>query len=110
MFLPNRRNAVVDDRRLTQYLLAADHPRGRHKAVFFGRLGYWPLNADALRVELLRIAAVNEVAETTVTRYGTTYVIDGVIQNRAGGSVPLRTVWFIDRGAATPRLLTAYPP
>ena len=30
-------------------------------------------------------------------------------ENRAGGSVPLRTVWFIDRGAATPRLLTAYP-
>lgn len=40
MFLPNRHNAIVEDRRLMQYLLAADHPRGRHKAVFFGRRRY----------------------------------------------------------------------
>ena len=71
--------------------------------------GYWPLNAGVLRSELLRIADTCEVVETTVTRYGTSYVVDGEVRNLAGGAAPLRTVWFVDREGSIPRLITAYP-
>ena len=43
--------------------------------------------------------------------HGEKYVVDGRVSSQTGKSRhrKVRTVWIIDRGAETPRLITAYP-
>src|SRR5205807_1809316 len=51
--MPYRR-VVVDVRKIRDYCLSAEHPRGRHKArVFQSRLGVWKSDAQLLRQALL---------------------------------------------------------
>jgi len=38
--VPNHDRAVIDERKVRDYLLSPVHPIGRHKARFFYRLGY----------------------------------------------------------------------
>jgi hypothetical protein len=38
--LPNARLAIIDNRKITAYLLAETHPAGRAKAAFFRGLGF----------------------------------------------------------------------
>lgn len=51
--LPGIEIAVIEERKVTGYLLAADHPEGASKAAFFEaygfRLGDWKMLAEALR-------------------------------------------------------------
>jgi hypothetical protein len=42
MKLPNAQNAVVDERKVREYLLSPSHPVGRFKAKFFGSIGFAP--------------------------------------------------------------------
>jgi len=45
MRLPGGDAAVVDLRKLTEYCLNPDHPRGKHKARVFATLGFTLENA-----------------------------------------------------------------
>jgi hypothetical protein len=57
MKLPNSEKAVVELNKLRDYSLNPEHESGRHKAtVFRAALGLTLVNADWLRVEVLRIA------------------------------------------------------
>ena len=51
--LPNAENAIVDPRKVRDYLLSPTHPIGHFKAVVFNALGYsvenWELLAEDLR-------------------------------------------------------------
>jgi len=40
MKLPNSQKAVVDERKVREYLLSSSHPVGRLKATFFGSIGF----------------------------------------------------------------------
>ena len=52
--LPNCDNAILDIRKLKDYCLDADHPRGRHKArVFREALGIGKPEAEWLRDVIL---------------------------------------------------------
>ena len=54
MKLPNAEQARVDRAKVVDYLLSAEHEKGRDKAQFFVRFGFaaerWEDLADALRV------------------------------------------------------------
>ena len=65
----------------------------------------WRQLADAL----VRHAAENEVAESEQVRFGTRYVIDGIICAPEGRTPTIRSVWFVEQGEQTPRFVTAYP-
>lgn len=57
MLLPNAEHAEIDLRKLSDYCLSFEHPRGRHKAqVFASALGLTVANAEVLRVALLDAA------------------------------------------------------
>lgn len=56
---------------------------------------------------LLRVGRENDVVDQVLTSFGTKYVIDGTISGPSA-SAPLRTIWFIERKSAVPRLVTAY--
>ncbi len=60
MRLPNGEHAVIDERKLLDYLLNAEHPIGRHHAILFERLlGLARENADLLREGLVNAAMSN---------------------------------------------------
>ena len=41
--------------------------------------------------------------------HGTKYLVDGAIQTPVGERPVVRSIWIIDRGGQSPRLVTAYP-
>lgn len=52
--LRNAANAVVDERKLTEYVLNMDSEKGRDKAYVFARvLGFTPDNAEDLRRQIM---------------------------------------------------------
>ena len=107
--LPNAQQARVDHAKISDYLLAASHPRGRTKAEFFFQFGFrielWHEFAEALR----RHGAGHEVVRIVENAHGSRYIVDGMLESPDGRNPLVRTVWILDAGGETPRLVTAYP-
>jgi hypothetical protein len=108
MHLPNFREARIPEPKISAYLLALDHPFGRGKALFFNSLGFRAGQPADLRHALLQHAADNAVSSVQQTSFGFKYLIDGRIRGPAG-TAEIRSVWFIEIGESSPRLITAYP-
>jgi hypothetical protein len=107
--LPNAQFAVASERKVRGYLLAFDHPYGRHKALLFSRLGFSEQDWRSLSHALLCHAASREVSEIKASPYGTRYILDGPLETPSGIVIEMRTVWFIETDNDIPRLVTAYP-
>jgi hypothetical protein len=107
--LPNYQSATVPQEKITGYLLSATHRDGRHKAAFFTSFGFMPDSWQQLAAALLRHAADHEVAKEEDSPFGKRYVIEGIMKAPDGRTPLLRSVWFIETGADTPRFVTAYP-
>ena len=109
MKLPNSHLAVVDRRKITEYLLNPDHRFGASKAQFFGGFGFtadaWETLADALR----RQGEQGDVVGVVDTGFGPRYEVEGPIDAPDGRRPRLCTVWQVDAGEVAPRLITAYP-
>lgn len=109
MKLPAAELAVVSRDKVAEYLLNAAHPDNGGKAPFFQALGFtqddWPILATAL----LELAQTGESAHRTDSPHGAKYILDGRIDTPSGKMAVIRTIWIVDRGTATPRLITAYP-
>jgi hypothetical protein len=107
--LPNAHLAIVERQKLTDYLLNAAHPDNGGKARFFSSAGFSADDWEVLRDALRDMAAGMPVLATVTTVHGTKYVVEGTLYGPLGASGPVRSIWSIDRGAAIPRLVTAYP-
>jgi hypothetical protein len=107
--LPNREHAVVPREKVADYLLSTMHRDGRHKAAFFGGFGFDADHWQGLADALLRHASDHDVAKLEDSPFGTRYVVEGTMAMPDGRHALVRTVWFIDTGADTPRFVTAYP-
>jgi hypothetical protein len=51
--LGNLENAILPDRKSTEYLLNQEHPRGRSKARFLARFGFEFDELDVIRAALV---------------------------------------------------------
>ena len=108
MHLPNAENAVVDSRKLINYVLNFEDPRGRHKArVFKSALGYTAENANELSRAVLAAAAENECLLGELDFYGQRYTVDCRIRTDEGEAT-VRTGWIILKGEDFPRLTTCF--
>lgn len=107
--LPHADRAVVPEHKVTGYLLSEAHPDGRGKARFFSGYGFSALEWQSLAAALRRHAEDHPVAEIVETAFGVRYVVDASLQAPDGRKPEVRTVWFIEREGASPRLVTAYP-
>jgi len=109
MRLPNGEKAVVDIRKLSEYCLNHDNPRGRHKArVFASVLGITVSNADELREKLLDIARTTESAVSGENdAFGERYVLD-FEWTTAAGTAPVRSTWIVLTDEEVPRLTSCY--
>ena len=109
MNLPNVEHAVVEQEKVTGYLLNPDHRFGASKARFFLGFGFqldkWQELVDALREHGRAYA----VAKTKDTPFGPRYEVDGELDTPSGARPQVRTVWQLDHGQQAPRLITAHP-
>jgi len=99
----------VDEAKVIDYLLSRDHPDGASKARFFEGFGFrlskWAVLAEALK-EHGRLNAVSKVVDTG---YGRRYSVDGPIRSPDRRDPSIRTIWIVEPGLGSPRLITAYP-
>lgn len=107
MKLPNAHLALVEESKITGYLLNPRHRYGAAKAAFFAGFGFeveaWEVLAGALREH----GQQNEVSDVKETGFGPRYVVDGDLRIPDGRRPRVRTVWQVDRGRIAPRLITA---
>lgn len=109
MRLPNATKAIVERKKIVDYLLNPAHPDNEGKAQFFDKLKFrrkeWKVLAEALRT----LAGETDVAQCMKSQHGQKYVIIGRIASPVGKAPLVQTIWIIDRGANAARLVTAYP-
>ena len=108
MKIPNADNAVIPIEKLRDYILSPVHPVGRFKSAFFRGLGYAPDACERLEMDI-RSLLTAEAAIAEVTRFGSKYLVSGVLNGPNGRSGRIITVWIILSGQGYPRFVTAYP-
>lgn len=109
MRLPNAEHAIIEDSKITQYLLSSTHPRGAAKAAFFESFGFrldaWQLLATAL----FDHAQSHEASHTASTHFGEAFEVNGRLVSPDGRNPWVLVVWFYLNGESEPRLVTAVP-
>ncbi len=109
MKLPNGEKAYVAEEKITHFLLCHSHEYGQSRARFFSRFGFhldrWQEFADALIIHGTRY----DVIEIEESNSGVKYVVNGAIETPDGRNPLVKTVWIVDTGTDTPRLITAHP-
>lgn len=109
MKLPNAHSAVVAQEKIVDYLLNPAHPENGGKAAFFLSLGFGREDWQSLAAAFLTLAEMEEVTENLESPHGRKYILEGRIQSPSDKAPVVRTIWIVDRGQDTPRLVTAYP-
>lgn len=109
MRLPHAEQAHVAQEKITEYLLSFAHPDGSNKAEFFTKFGFRLEQWEILREALRQHGARYEVVKTVESAYGTRYAIDGALESPDGRNPLMRTIWMMEKGSSTPRLITAHP-
>jgi len=109
MKLPNGEKAVVDERKVREYLLSSSHPVGRFKARFFESLGFPPEAWSGFVEAVQRLAREGEAQMLEESEYGQKYAVRGRIGGPGARQAEVDSVWIIRAGDDTPRLVTVYP-
>ena len=108
MKLPNAREAIVDLRKLDQYCLNPDHPRGKHKArVFQSLLGVRRADAPELRERILEAVLLETCERGESDAYGVRYIVD-FTWRRHDREAGVRTTWIVKTGKSAPGLTSCY--
>jgi hypothetical protein len=109
MKLPNANKAIVQREKIVDYLLNPAHPDNSGKAEFFETLGFRRKEWETLAAAFLALARQAEVAQSMKSPHGQKYVIVGRVESPGGKSPLVKTIWIVDSGVETARLVTAYP-
>ncbi len=107
--LPNATNALVDSNKLTDYLLSLEHPKGKDKAVFFMRFGFTSEQHAVLADSLKKHALTQPVIEAKTSEYGVKYILKCTCETPDSRNPCIKSVWIVEDGNVSPRLITAYP-
>jgi len=109
MRIPGSDNAFVDPAKVRDYLLSLEHPVGRFKAAFFGRLGYTRAGWQVLHAELQRLALSDDVSPGAASDFGQKFEVRATIEGPSGRRAAVVVVWIILNGEQVPRFVTAFP-
>jgi len=108
VLLPNGESAIVNIRKLRDYCLNPDSPRGSRKArVFKAALGMTAADTRELRERLRDVAATEQAQMGELDRFGQRYTIDFEMQ-KGHKRAFVRSGWIILRNEMMPRLTTCY--
>lgn len=107
--LPHRDRAEIPEKKLMEYMLNPDHPKGGSKAVAFRDvLGYTKENAQELASSLLAGLNSWRATEREPQKYGQPYEVKMILTGPTGRQATVKTGWIVENGSTTPRLTTAY--
>jgi hypothetical protein len=109
MKLPNAQNAAVSREKIVDYLLNPAHPDNGGKAEFFTQLDFRREQWEILATAFKNLVSIEEVTSAAESPHGKKYVIVGRIQSPSGKTPVVQTIWIVDKGLNTARLVTAYP-
>ena len=109
MKLPNGGVAIVEERKIREYLVSRSHPVGRFKARFFASLGYGPDNWRVLAAAIRGLATHEDAQLVEENEHGRKYMVQGTLTGPQGRSAEVVSVWIIRVGDDVPRLVTVYP-
>jgi hypothetical protein len=109
MRLPNAGSVRIDKEKIVEYLLSPTHRYGASKARFFMQFGFERGDWQALAAAIREHARTNCEVTRKETPFGPRFEVDGVLETPSGQSPRLRTVWQMDEGESSARLITAYP-
>lgn len=105
--LPNSLRAQTDANKIQGYALNSNHPVGKEKArVFNSVLGYHYENWNKLSDQIFNGVQTGTVSKVTETQYGTKYEVPLRITGEKKKSMVVNTVWQVDKGKESPRLIT----
>ena len=109
MQLPGADRAVIEPRKLRDYLLSPSHPVGRYKATFFIGLGYDQNDWAQLASDLRELIASGDAIDAGANRYGRKHEVRGAIVGPSGRQASIVSVWITLESEDVPRFVTAYP-
>ncbi len=101
---------VIDPRKLTEYALNPDNPRGADKAVMFERhLGFTKDNYQLLLQQIESKVLDSEAILLTTDIHGQRYQVDLEIEGIELGQIEtVRTGWIVKLESDAARLVTLY--
>jgi len=100
---------VIDPRKLKEYALNPDAPRGRRKAYVLEQvLGYTRDNSEGLLARIEVQAPDAEVHFHSQDEFGRRYTADLQIDGPEGQRATVRTGWFVSEGKDEVRLVTLW--
>lgn len=101
---------IIDSRKLTDYALNPDNPKGKDKAFLFEfHLGFSRDNYQKLLEQILKKAPEAEAIPLEKDRHGQRYQVDLNIEGiHKGQSEIVRTGWLLELDTNTARLVTLY--
>jgi hypothetical protein len=106
--LPNPEKAVVETRKLRDYCLSPEHPRGRQRArVFASALGLTVEDSQELRRALLAAALSEEALVAEEDQYGQRYMLDFETGTEMGSAVA-SSGWMVRSGEDFPRFTSCW--
>ncbi len=107
--LPNYKNAVIPDRKITGYSLNLNHNKGKHKAIAFQKyLGYNINNADMLIEAVYNGIKLNPAKAKKKTEYGQQYEVRMKLKGVNGKRANVLSAWIIENESDIPRLTSLY--
>ena len=109
MMLPGADQAIIENRKLRDYLLNAEHPDNGGKAAFFAGWGFSGDDLSPLVFAIQEMVQGNPVAKAVQSNWGMKYVVDGTLASPKGVTPSVRTIWIVEPGTTAPRLVSAYP-
>ncbi len=109
MKLPGAERAVIDSRKLRDYVLSRTHPVGRYKAAVFAALGFTDDNWEELEAALRKAAVEGDAELDESTPYGEKYRLRSILQGPIGAPSEIVSVWIVRHGDDRPHLVTVMP-
>jgi hypothetical protein len=107
--LPNSACALVEEKKIVEYLLNLAHPDGASKAKFFLARGFAVAQWQSMCAALQTQGRDNLVTKVTPHSWGARYQVDCHCPTPDGMNPCVRSIWELPEANACPRLLTAYP-
>jgi hypothetical protein len=107
--LPRVANAILDDRKVTQYLLNSVHPAVASKAKFFMSFGFSPGSWAELKSAFLSHPHSNPVTNQASNAFGQKFEVSCSLVTPDGRNPCIISVWIIEPPDPDPRFITAYP-
>jgi uncharacterized protein DUF6883 len=107
--LPNAWRAIIEERKVRDYLLSRSHPVGRFKAAQLARAGFEQTDWRALVTQLRRLAVRGTAIRGESTAYGQKYTVSGTLKRSGREGIRVLTVWIVPAPGRPPRLVTLLP-